>query len=766
MPSWRAMPLVPLAAAFAGGVALTPVVAGPTVWIAWVGAGLIGAVLALLARPGAATAAVLVAVAALGALRALVLPLPADHVGRLEFPRVARLEGRVAGEPTRWTAERARMLLEVERVDGEARSGRVQLTAYGLTPPLTDGQRVALDARLDRPVGFRNPGTFDYGEYLIRHGIAVVGSARGERILPLEPEAPRWPVRVRRQSLAAMREALPPTSAALLAGLLLGDRTDLPADVDAAFRRAGVYHVLAVSGFNVALIASTVWALLTLAQAPRRVAALGAIVTVLGFAAVVGPEPSVVRATIMAVLVLSALLLEREASVLNGLALAAIAILAVRPVDLHDPGFQLSFAATAGLVLAGGAPGAASSRIARIRGWIVAALVASAAAQLAVLPITLTHFNQVGTIGVIANLAVVPLAGLATVLGLVAVAAGAVSATLATWLYSGVWPVLLLLRGVVALAAAVPGAVLHLPAPGPLAIAGYVAALALGLAAWHLRATRRGLARRLALVAATTGLASALLAMWPALRPADGRLHVTVLDVGQGDAIVVEGPDGRVVLVDAGAGGPYRLDTGERVVAPFLWNRGILRLAAAVITHADIDHAGGMAAVREVFTIDEAWDGAPGLTPLALGGATVTPLAAAATGRNDAARVLRIDFGRASVLLASDIEAAGEQALVASGAPLGSPVLKVPHHGSRTSSGPELLAAVRPAVALVSVGARNTYGHPDASVLARLAAAGSDVYRTDRDGALVLETDGHALTVTTWVGGRTVRYCLDPEAIC
>ncbi len=162
---------------------------------------------------------------------------------------------------------------------------------------------------------------------------------------------------------------------------------------------------------------------------------------------------------------------------MNGLALAAIAILAVRPVDLHDPGFQLSFAATAGLVLAGGVPRTAPSRLARIRGWIVAALVASAAAQLAVLPITLTHFNQVSTIGVIANLAVVPLAGLATVLGLVAVAVGALSATVATWLYSGVWPVLLLLRGAVALAAAVPGAVLHLPAPGPLAIAGYVVAL-------------------------------------------------------------------------------------------------------------------------------------------------------------------------------------------------------------------------------------------------------------------------------------------------
>jgi competence protein ComEC len=563
-----------------------------------------------------------------------------------------------------------------------------------------------------------------------------------------------------------MREALPPTSAALLSGLLLGDRIDLPADVDAAFRRAGVYHVLAVSGFNVALIASTVWALLTLARAPRRVAALGAIVTVVGFAAVVGPEPSVVRATIMAVLVLSALLLEREASVLNGLALAAIAILAVRPVDLGDPGFQLSFAATAGLVLVGGPPRAGSSRLARIRGWIIAALVTSAGAQLAVLPITLAHFNQVSTIGVIANLAVVPLAGVATVLGLVAVVAGGVSATLAAWLYSGVWPVLLLLRGAVALAAAVPGAVLHLPAPGPLAIVGYVAALALGLAARHLRRAQRVLARRLALGAGALALASALLALWPILRPADGRLRVTVLDVGQGDAIVVEGPDGRVLLVDAGAGGPYRLDAGERVVAPFLWNRGILRLAAAVVTHPDIDHAGGMPTIRELFAIDDRWDGATGLAPLRLGGASVTPLATAAAGRNDAARVLRIDFGHASILLASDIEAAGEHALVSSGAPLGAVALKVPHHGSRTSSGPELLAAVRPSVALISVGARNSYGHPDASVLARLAAAGSDVYRTDRDGALLLETDGRALTVTTWVGRRAVRYCLDPETIC
>jgi competence protein ComEC len=509
-----------------------------------------------------------------------------------------------------------------------------------------------------------------------------------------------------------------------------------------------------VSGFNVALLAGAVWVLTRAAGGGRRAAAASGIVAVLGFAAVVGAEPSVIRATIMAVLVLAAVLLDREASVTNSLALAALVILAARPADLLDPGFQLSFAATAGIVAAP-----------MPRGGLAAALAVSLAAQLAIVPVALVHFNQLSIIGIVANVAAVPLAAAATVLGLLAIVATAVADLAAAAVFGAVWPLLLVLRAVAAFAAAVPGAVIQLPAPGPAAIAAYVAALGGALAAWHWRAQPR-LGGALGVASGVAVVGAALLAALPILTRGDGRLRVTVLDVGQGDAIVVEAPDGRVVVVDAGAGGASRLDVGERVVAPFLWNRGVLALHATLTTHDDIDHAGGMAALRRLFRVCETWDAAPG--PHALGGAVLTAIAPDVRGgrRNDRATMLRVELGLATILLASDVEAAGEQALLAAGIPLGATVLKVGHHGAATSSTAPFLSAVRPSLAIVSVGARNPYGHPNAGALARLAAVGARVYRTDRDGAVLLETDGRVLSATRWRPRIVERFCLDPETIC
>jgi competence protein ComEC len=759
---WLSIPLAPLALAFAGGIALAPSFREHTAWLTWAAGLLIAAILALADRCAVAVVPLLAATVAVGTLRAASPPLPPDHVARSAIPTAALIEGRLAAEPVRWTPDRTRLLIDVERVDGLSRSGRLQATIYGELPDLTKGQRVATELRLREAIGFRNPGVFDYATYLAREGIHLLATGRADRLVALDGPDPPWPVRVRRRALQIMRDALPPTSAALLGGLLLGERTALPREIDDAFRRAGVYHVLAVSGFNVALLAASVFTALTLARAGRRGAAVGAMAAIIAFAAVVGPEPSVLRATVMGVLILGAMLLEREASVLNSLALAALVVLALRPADLHDPGFQLSFVATAAIVLAP-----------LPRNRLLAGLGVSMAAQLAVFPIALAHFNQVSTIGVIANVAAVPLAGLATVLGLAGVALATVLGAAGRLLLNTVWPVLLALRGVVQMAASVPGAVVHLPAPHWTAVVAYTGALGLALTAWRLRGAAAGRVRALSVAAGALLLTAALIAAWPLLRPPDGRLRITILDVGQGDAIVLEAPDGRAALLDAGPGGPYRLDAGERVVAPFLWNRGHLSLSSAIATHADVDHAGGLAAIRRRFRVREhdtpealaAWAGRAGVDVTVLGGSSAATPNGAPT-RNDAALVLRVELGLASFLLASDMTARTEEDLLRRRAPLAATVLKVAHHGARSSSTMAFLDTVRPLVAVISVGTRNAYGHPGPETLARLRAAGASVYRTDRDGAVMLDTDGRSLTVTAWASRRRDRYRLDPKARC
>ncbi|PYN59312.1 MAG: DNA internalization-related competence protein ComEC/Rec2 [Candidatus Rokuibacteriota bacterium] len=754
--SWPRVPLAPLAVAFAVGVAASGWVRVSVAAVVLAVALAWGASLLVLGRLAPATACLLAGLAAVGAIRASPWPLASDHIGRLDVPAVARVTGRLATEPVVFAAERTRVLLDVERVGDEPRSGRLPVTLYGVAPPLTEGQQVAGEMRLHAATGFRNPGGFDYGEFLRREGMPVVASARVDRLIALDDPGPRWNVRVRRAAREAIARTLPPTSAALLSGLLLGDRGDLPPEVDDGFRRAGVYHVLAVSGFNVALIAGAVFSVLTLARCGRRVAAVAAIAAVLGFAFVVGPEPSVLRAVVMGVLVLGAVLLERDASVLNGLALAALLILAVRPNDLADPGFQLSFAATAGIVLAP-----------LPRGLVWGSLGVSIAAQLAVLPIALWHFNQLSTIGPIANLGVVPLAGLATILGLLAVTVAFFTDAGGAVFLDALWPLLLAMRALVTLAARVPGALVHLPAPHWTAITAYGLGLVLALGWWRWRETRPEWSRWAGALALGHLVVAVTIGAWPLVRPPDGRLRLTVLDVGQGDAIVIQAPDGRTVVVDAGPGGGMRLDTGARVLAPFLWNHGVLRLAGLVTTHDDQDHAGGSAALRREFTIG---DQLAGPERIWMGGVSVLPLTAtdkpAGSRRNDDALVFRVDYGAVSFLLTSDIGAEVESRLIRAQAPLAVTVLKVAHHGARTSSTPPFLEKVKPALAVISVGRRNPYGHPSPDTLARLAATGARIYRTDRDGAVIFETDGFALTVIRWATREVEHFCLNPDGGC
>jgi len=719
-----------------------------------------------------------------GALRGGAPIVARDHIARQVLPPVVSIEGRLAEEPVRWAADRTRLLLDVHAyqagLDRRPTTGRVQLTIYGETEPLGQGQRVHAEVRLHRPIGFRNPGGFDHPAHLRREGILLVGSGRGEQVTPLTPDTPPWPVRVRRWAVDAIHAQLPESSAALLAGLLLGERSALPSETDEAFRRAGVYHVLAVSGFNVALIASTVFASFSLFGAPRRVTVGVAAIVLVGFALVVGGQPSVLRATVMGLLLLLGVFLDRESQLMNALCLAGLTLLAWSPTDLWDPGFQLSFAATAGIIyLAAPFIGFLTER--GWPRWLGAAVAVSLAAQLPVTPIMLAHFNQLSLIGVAANLLVVPLAGPATTLGMLALLTQLVSETAAALLFNTLWLLLIALRIVVWAAAAVPAAMVHLPAPSWAAVTAWCGAL---LLVPHL--TTRIWTR-----AAASGFLtlSAVLSVWPWVSPGDGRLRITFLDVGQGDATLVELPEGRRVLIDGGPGGGRRFDVGERVLSPFLWNRPTGRLDVVALSHSDSDHAGGLGAVLRHFRVGEFWDngrwgpGGEG-TLLALqqsriprrvlsagqrlwvGTALFTvlnPDGQAGFSPNDDSLVLRLDWRGVSVLVTGDLGWAGEERVLERGAPVRVLALRVAHHGSRLSSSQAFLDAAGPGFAIISVGARNPFRHPAAEAIARLEATGARLYRTDRDGAVIMETDGMRLWITRWARRTTEVFDLDPE---
>ncbi len=788
-PALRA-PLVPLALAWGAGIAAGAVVAAPpSGLIGGAAALLLGAAAALAWRREAGAGALLLgATVLLGALRAHELPPAPDDIVAAAPERLVALEARLVEEPRRWAPDRARLLLDVEALVTDAgrrpASGRVLVTVYGEAQPLGEGQRLAAELRLHRPVGFRNPGGFDYPAQLRREGIALVGSGRADRLRPLTADAPPWPARVKRWAVGRIAAELPEASAALLAGLLLGERVALPRELDDAFRRAGVYHVLAVSGFNVALVSASVFAVLTAVGLGRGAAAIAAGAALIGFALIVGAQASVIRATLMGLVLLAGVFLDRESQLPNALGLAALALLAWRPGDVLDPGFQLSFAATAGLVYLAAPARAALGRLG-CPPRLAAAVGVSAAAQCAVLPIMAAHFNQLSLIGPAANLVVVPLAGAATTVGLFALAAAACSDLAGSMALHLAWALALLLRAAVWLAAAIPWALVHVPAPGPLAMSAWTLAAVLAATVSGRRV------RRAALLLAGLGLAAALA---PHLMPHDGRLRVTFLDVGQGDALLVEVPGGPRLLVDGGPGGNARFDVGERVVAPFLWNRGFQHIHVVAASHADSDHSGGLTAVLRRFTVGEVWENGrwgPGhedvVAALARAHAPRRVLAAGArvwladalvtvlnppphgkgeepiTGENDRSLVLRLDWRGVSLLLTGDLTASGEEGLLGARAPLAATVLKVAHHGSRTSTAEPFVGASRPRVAIVSVGARNPFRHPAPEVLGRLEDMGARVYRTDRDGAVIVETDGASLWVTRWATGQTERFALGPD---
>ena len=799
----------------------------------------LGSVAALvLRRSNGAGAVALIAAVALVATRVAVEPVARPSpVGAIEGA------GTASGS---WVGT-------VESV-GSPRDGQ-QIATLELAPAQPSGQPAAADppavlvaATLPRYPTIR-PGLTvvtrgrvqplsddDYGHYLA--GTGVDGTLRTTDLSIVgETGGPASAIEgVRRAGDDALTRALPEPQAGLAAGILIGLRDRVNRDLATAFTTAGVSHVVAISGWNIAIVGAMIAALLR--SWPRRRRAVATLLAIAGYTILTGASASVLRAAAMATVVLLARETGRRGRAAAALGWAIVGLLLIGPGLVTDPGFALSAAATGGLI-AWATP--LTRRIeawhgGRLPGWLCESLGVSLAAEFATLPIALAWFGRIPIVAPLVNLLVVPMVAPAMAAGGVAFVGGALTAAgapgpLATILGLPAWAALTAMIVVVRAAAALPFASATLAPPLNLlaaaATGGAVVIVALGrgrrwprvgfgrragssagsragsgpgkadapkgAAARGGGAARRGgrsLGRPGRLVLGVLGAAVVGVGAVTLTRP-DGRVRVSVLDVGQGDAILVDADRGARMLVDGGPD-PDRLLVALDAHVP-AWDR---RIDLLVLTHPHEDHVAGLALLLRRYRVSRVVE--PGMrgpgpgyrawaAELAAEGRSAGRLATGdgftlddvrfdvlwpdrgsvpaepgdtGTGINNVSIVLLGTFGRERFILAGDIEEAIDPTLVSRGLPRVD-FLKVAHHGSRTSSTGAFLDAVRPGIAAVSVGAGNTYGHPAPATIDRLRQRRAQVFRTDLDGTVVVTFDGTAASAHA-EGGRQ-RAAVEPR---
>jgi len=682
---------------------------------------------------------------------------------------------------------------------------RIRLTLDWPDPGFFPGDLLRVKAKLRSPQGFKNPGGFDYAEYLHRDGIeAVTTISHPERVIKLGVAPGVFMRRIaiwRERIRLAILNSLHGREAAILQAMIIGESGYLTNKIRDDFMASGTTHILSISGSHLGLVAFMVFLVvrrtirflptpvflrLTVWLTPSQVAAGVTFFPVVFYALLASGKVATMRSLIMILVYLLAVILQREDDLLNALAFAAVLTLLWEPQAILDISFQLSYGSVLamGLVLRWWQEHASKEIISTAKARLIWSIrlmfLLTLATTVWTAPLVAYHFHQVAWVGLFANLVIIPIAGFLVVpLGLVSSVTVLVfnldHLPLAWVNQHG----LAIFDGLVQeFSRAIPAAEFHLPAPPIWMMALFY--LYLLFLFWS-RKIRTPL-----FLGGGLALAFGLLVVWGLLPHfPDRALHISYLDVGQGDSALIEFPQGKVMIIDGG--GAFRdFDLGRIVVAPYLWNRRIHRIDYLVATHPQQDHLGGLNYLLNKFEIGEVWTNGSrrdsalfveflqalsrkGLKErqmfrnkdaLEIDGWRVwvlNPIEAAGNSTedyrskadNDRSIVLRLENGQDSFLFTGDIEAEAERTLVALEENMKSRVLKVPHHGGRGSLDEGFLKRVDPEIAVISVGAHNSYGHPTSEALDAYHRLGSILYRTDQDGAILIRSDRKMLSVRT-----------------
>jgi len=709
-----------------------------------------------------------------------------DELGE---PRRCAGEGRLVASPV-WKGDALRSIVEFEALDceGERLTGPLRVRLYGGPAELSRGSQVFVVAQLGPLRMFRNAGLSDPTAFAARQRVVLTGSTLNLDVVQRGKGYRAWIDRARAFVRWRIQETFAPEAAPLARALVLGEN-DLSPEEDDAFRRSGLSHLLAVSGTHL------VFAVVTLIAALRalllrvhwlsarvhvsRVASVVGIALAPAYADFAGGSGSAWRAAWMLSLVFAARAAERKPNTARVFALTLIVGVLIDPLVCFDISFMLSLAATGGLVVL--APPLVRRcrqlRFAVLR-YLGMSLAATVAAMVPCAPLLASISPELTLAGLVANVVAAPIGELAALPVCLTHAVTAAFPRLEQGLALVGSGALLAVRQIALTSAAQEYLAFRIAEP----TRWHFAVLALGAAGiLAARASTTGMRTRAGswVVALLVSLGVVEASTRRAAAPSELRVHM--LDVGQGDATLLEVPKGRAILVDGGGFVGSPVDPGQRVIVPWLRAHRHERLEIVALSHPHPDHFGGLLSVAEQVPIGEFWDtgqgqaegagpvyeallttlrarGVPILRPprlcgkpRRLGEVTLEVLAPCPSyvprrDANDNSLVIKVTHGARSFLLTGDAELHQEHELVARYGPkLEADVLKVGHHGSRTSTTPEFLAQVRPRFATISCGVRNRFGHPHAPTLHTLSAASVIPLRTDRMGSITFTSDGERL---------------------
>lgn len=695
--------------------------------------------------------------------------------------------GTVASTPvTKHERQNFSLALKAIRIDSICfpASGKLQIASNNTDSTLHLYEEIFVTGNLVWPLAERNPGDFNYKRFLQSQGIQATLRVRSngwiyktgvldEPLFPVE----EWIEVVHKQVGFGIEIIFDPEAAAVLRALLLGDRSEIDPEITEDFARSGVIHILAVSGLHVGFVIIFCVIIGWFFRLNERNLILLTLLVIWIYSLITGLKPPVVRASVMASIYMIGRFRDKPVPAGNLLAFAAIILLLFRPGDIFHAGFQLSFAAVVGIIFL--YPKIEKSirsfvvvqnlyRIGIFK-WIFRLMAVSLAAQIATLPFSSFHFGRVSLIGVFANLIVIPAVFLIVIAGAISLILLPVSSGLAQFISA-------LPNGLILFVIRLTDAISDISFSSlenwypPIWVLLLYITLVIAFFNW-----RKASAIFFALVATLFILN---FAVWQDVFLGHSKLKVTFLDIGQGDATLIQLPEGQNILIDAGPRGfdNSGFDAGAEIILPFFHRLSIKKLDMVFITHPHIDHIGGLQAIVDAIRIEsiifadttyksgafqellEEIKKKQVRIAFAKRGQifkTFSPVKIWVTGPssdykrgnknlNEASLVLQIRYGKTAMLFTGDTEFQGEQNMLPFGDLLKSDILQVGHHGSRTSSTASFLDFVKPKSSVISVGAFNRFNHPNADVTNRLVTLGSDTLRTDLSGGIVFTSDGNS----------------------